>query len=367
MEIFYLPDLGEGLPDAEVHEWHVKVGDKVEKDQLLVSMETAKAVVEVPSPQQGTIKKLYGNVGDIINTGTPLVEFESSGEKTAATVAGKLQVSDNVLTEPAAGITRQARERSIKALPAARQLAQKLNIDLSQVRGSGPGGQITTTDVQAQATSNAYSEAITGVRRTMAQAMSRSHQEVVPVTLMDDADLSAWLPENDITARIIRALCKACAEVPALNAWFDGPTLTRELFSDVQLGLAIDSEDGLFVPVLKKAQSMPKEELRATINTYKQQVKERTIPQQALHGATITLSNFGVFAGRYGNPIVVPPTVAIVGTGKIRKQGVFNEANGNWENHSILPLSLTFDHRAATGGEASRFMATLIQELQQKE
>lgn len=386
---FNLPDLGEGLPDAEIHEWHVQVGDFVKTDQLLVSMETAKAVVEVPSPTTGVITKLYGNVGDIIDTGSPLVEYveekatsepaPAASKNAAATVAGALEVTDRVIVEPAAGITPTATTANIKALPAVRMLAKQLNVDIANVTATGPNGQITAEDIKnaAQMTSSPAApsktkaelspnqEALRGVRRAMAISMAQAHAEVVGVTLVDDADIHAWPKDTDITVRVLRAIAVACKAEPALNALYDGKNMARELKTDVNIGMAMDSGDGLFVPVIKNADQQTFPALRQQINTYKEQVKARTIPPADLQGATISLSNFGVFAGRYANPVVVPPCVAIIGTGKIRDEVV--AAEGNPAIHRILPLSLTFDHRAATGGEASRFLGALIQDLQQKE
>lgn len=380
-QYFNLPDLGEGLAEAEIHEWYVKAGDEVKVDQLLVSMETAKAVVDVPSPVTGTIAKLYGKAGDVIPTGAHLVEFVADPahapappRKDAATVAGALEVSDRVIQEPAAGITPTASATSnLKVLPAVRMLAKQLNVDLTTVTPTGANGQISADDVKhaAQRTAPAAASPLTnavplrGVQKAMAVGMSHAHIEVVPVTLVDDADIHAWVADTDITTRVLRAIVVACRAEPSLNAYFDGKNLARELKTDVNIGLAMDSAEGLFVPVIKNVEARSAADLRQLINTYKQQVSSRTIPQADLHGATISLSNFGTMAGRYANPIVMPPCVAIIGTGRIRDEVV--AVDGKAVVHRRIPLSLTFDHRAATGGEASRFLGALIQDLQKAE
>ncbi len=368
MKVFKLPDLGEGLPDAQIRQWHVKVGDTVAIDQPLVAMETAKAVVEVPSPWAGQIGELHGVEDDIIDTGAPLISFSvvtstHAEKQDTGTVVGHLERSNAVVPE-----TAQVMERStstIKATPAVKQLAKQLHVDLTQITGSGPGNTITALDVK-----NAVQishpiidglEPLKGVRRSMMQAMVKSHQEVVPATIVDEADIFAWQGENDITLRIIRAICHACKMEPSLNAWYDSKAMGRKLFTDVNLGLAIDSDEGLFVPVIEKAQNNP--ELRNLINTYKKQVKDRSIPTEKLSGATITLSNFGVFAGQFATPVVVPPQVAIMGVGKIKESPVVHQ--GQIVAHRLIPLSLTFDHRAVTGGEASRFLYALIQDLKE--
>lgn len=373
MKTFKLPDLGEGLPDAEIHQWHVKEGDTIKADEPMVSMETAKAVVEVPAPRSGRILKLYGKAGDIIKTGEPLVEFEDGEDQPqkrqdAGTVAGRVEVGNIVIEESPTGVKPVTASTTIKAMPAVRALAKRLNVDLTLIKGTGANGQITAEDVERANTASAPTEgyeALRGVRRVMATTMMQSHVEVVPVTLVDDADLNTWPKGTDITLRVIRAIIAGCAVEPSLNAWFDGKTMSRRLLQEINIGIAMDSTEGLFVPVIKNAAKGEAKELRNTIETFKSQVKDRSIPADDLRGATIMLSNFGTFAGRYANPIIVPPVVAILGTGRIREEVV--AAQGKPEIHRILPLSLTIDHRAVTGGEATRFLNAVIQDLQAAE
>ena len=391
MKIFKLPDLGEGLPDAEIVEWHVNEGDQIKTDQAMVSMETAKAVVEVPAPRDGVVAKLYGKAGDIIKTGAPLVEFtdgEASAQSTptealqedAATVVGAVEVGNTLLEESATGVqVSQQAIGGINAIPAVRKMAQGLGIDLSRVQGSGSNGRITAADVQSafkhkdaqvqvampSTPSNASQEPVRGVRRAMAQAMALSHREIAAVTINDDADIHAWNEGNNITLRIIRALVTACSAQPELNAWFDNQKMTRTLHGDVNIGIAMDSSEGLFVPVLQQAHSKNAVQIREAINHFKQQVAERTLEPRALQGATIMLSNFGTFAGRYANPMINPPCVAIIGTGRLRKEVVMSDSG--CENHRIIPLSITIDHRAVTGGEAARFLAAMINDLAKPE
>jgi pyruvate dehydrogenase E2 component (dihydrolipoamide acetyltransferase) len=507
---FHLPDLGEGLPDATIVDWFVKEGDVVRLDAPLVSMETAKAVVEVPSPYSGKVARLHGKAGDVIDTGAPLVEIEldpnlpqraeaestghhhappkkastgttapddarkvvasdeggeiakprgapPSGERAdAGTVVGAMEASDRVVSEQALSVG------GIKAVPAVRALAKKLGVDIARVAPSGAGGVVTAQDVkyaaaagtarvgaipgassdrhpaspsaaardairgiaQAQqprppgevgarsapgegsgssqrrsepgpspapsghplpvgegrartplsasgqpmrtappghAPAFGQPEQLKGVRRNMARVMADAHAKVVPTTLCDNADISRWLPGSDITVRLIRAIVAACKQVPALNAWFDGENLTRTLHPHVDVGIAVDTEDGLFVPALRNADVLDAAGVRTAVNRIREQVQNRTIPPEELKGYTISLSNFGVFAGRYATPVVVPPCVAIVAAGKLRHDVV--AVMGAIETHRVIPLSLTFDHRAATGGEAARFLKALLDDL----
>jgi 2-oxoisovalerate dehydrogenase E2 component (dihydrolipoyl transacylase) len=464
---FKLPDLGEGLPDATIVEWFVKEGDTVRLDENLVSMETAKAVVEVPSPVSGKVLKLAGAPGDVITTGSMLAEFEldpslpqraegqdtghhhgggdgnghsvgsqdpapddrvvasdeggaisadgepapkgeaggDGGRDDAGTVVGAMQSSDAVRSDAVSSAG------GVKAMPAVRALARKLKVDLARVSPSGADGVVTMADVkraaadgsatagsttrtspaqagrtQGQAAAPAAAarstvsqsgrpmrtqppsvqasgqpEQLKGVRRNMARVMADAHSKVVPTTLCDDADLDAWLGKQDITARLVRAIVTACKTVPALNAWFDGDKLVRTLHPHVDLGIAVDTDDGLFVPALRNADMLDARGLREGINRLRAQVEDRSIPASELAGYTISLSNFGMFAGRYATPVVVPPCVAIVGAGKLSHDVV--AVIGGIEVHRRMPISLTFDHRAATGGEAARFLKALLDDL----
>lgn len=487
MKVFKLPDLGEGLPDAEIVEWLVEEGDVVELDQPMVSMETAKAVVEVPSPYAGKVSKFHGGPGDVIQTGAPLAEFEVEGDSGAdegptsdeneaapietsaeleadadtetevrfdeeislddsgesdqpfeaesehaseasaesgpsqdpesestsdsepdradtGTVVGNVQSSNEVLSE------RTSVVGGVKVTPAVRALARKLKIDLSRVEASGPDGIVTAGDVRkaaesgqaaaspagaatqspradeahepapspepalagadAQAKTESTSpsgdwEPIRGTRRTMARVMSESHKQVVPTSLMDDADIHAWRPGEDITARLLRALWAGAQAEPGLNAWYDGDNNMRMRHKKLHVGMAVDTEDGLFVAALRNVDSADRAQLRAEINRLRENVASRSIPPEDLKDYTIVLSNFGKFAGRYATPVVTPPCVAIVAAGKLRHEVV--PVLGGIEVHRIVPISLTFDHRACTGGEAARFLKAMLDDLARAE
>ena len=442
MKVFKLPDLGEGLPDAEIVEWLVEEGDEVKTDQPMVSMETAKAVVEVPSPYTGKIVKFHGQAGDVIETHAPLCEFEVEGEEgadpgdaqqaaedatpptpqeeksapapaadtadeTAAddegeredsgTVVGAMEASDEKVTSGMQTVGGK------KVTPAVRALAKKLKVDLAQVDGSGNGGVVTAKDVkqaakdgsakigqkkaepatslhekkaepaqkkrepktapppQPKAPPSGEWEPVRGTRRTMARIMSESHKSVVPTTLMDDADIHAWTHGQDITVRLIRSLWAGAQAEPGLNAWYDGEQGLRAVHKGMDVGMAVDTEDGLFVAALRDVHSKSPSEVRADINNLRDNVKNRSIPPEDLKDYTIVLSNFGVFAGRYATPVITPPCVTIVAAGKLRNEVV--PVLGGFEVHRTIPLSLTFDHRASTGGEAARFLKAMIEDL----
>jgi pyruvate dehydrogenase E2 component (dihydrolipoamide acetyltransferase) len=364
MSVFTLPDLGEGLQEAEIVTWHVSPGDQVVVDQPLVSVETDKAIVDIPSPQAGRIAKVYGEVGQVVKLGAPLVEFDETGRAPdAGTVVGEVAVGKEVVKEPPAAVTASA--AGVKATPAVRALAHRLDVDLSIVTPSGPDGLITVADVQrvARILSEVEPlEPLRGVRRAMAGHMALAHAEVVPVTIIDDADVQNWPAGADITVRLIRALVAACAAEPALNAWYDAQAVGRRVRKTIDLGIAVDTPDGLFVPVLRDAGNRSDTQLRSEVDRLRAGVKARSLSPEELRGNTITLSNFGMIAGKYASPVILPPTVAILGAGRKFRAPV--AVGDGVEVHELLPLSLTFDHRAVTGGEAGRFLGAVIADLQ---
>ncbi len=383
MTTFNLPDLGEGLPDAEIREWYVQVDDDIKVDQPMVAMETAKALVDIPAPFSGKITKLYGKSGDIIKTGQGLIDIEaeiSTKKNDQATVVGNLQLGNRIINESPLGIqqkqTSRPNQNGIKATPAIRALAKKFQINLNDCKGTGPNGQILAADIEKMMQQKSSKETgstslsslasgyepLRGVRRVMASTMKQTQLSIVPVTLVDDADIHAWPEKTDITLRLIRAVMSACQREPRLNAWFDESKLALCKHSQIDLGLAMDATEGLFVPVLKNVAQESAINLRKAIDKFKLEVKNRSISPDDLLGATFVLSNVGVFAGRYATPIIIPPMVAILAAGRINEKVVVEE--GKISVHKQLPLSLTVDHRVITGGEAARFLSALIIDLQ---
>ena len=372
MTVFNLPDLGEGLHEAEIVNWHVSVGDHVVADQPLVSVETDKAVVEIPSPQAGNIARRFGAPGERVQAGAPLVEFADAAAADTGTVVGELPAAATgapAAAQPAEDEAPAPRApRPVKATPAVRALARRLGVDLGVVAPSGPDGLAIRADVERAARALAAAgplEPLRGVRRAMARNMARSQAEVAPATLMDVADVDAWAPDADISVRLIRAVVAGCRAQSALNAWFDGAALGRRLHAKVDLAIAMDTPDGLFAPVLRDVGARDAAYLRRGLEAMKKDVAARTVPLEELRGATFTLSNFGMLAGRHAALVVVPPQVAILGAGRLAPQVV--AVDDKPAVRRVLPLSLTFDHRAVTGGEAAGFLAAAIADLQRPE
>lgn len=363
MKMFALPDLGEGLQDAEIVSWHVAVGDHVVADQPLVAVETDKAVIEIPSPHAGHIERLCAEVGERIKVGAPVVEFaEGTSPDTGAIVGELAKPVPARAAEPV-----QPSVAGVRAAPAVRRRAQELGVELAEATGTGPNGAITIEDVEKLARIAAVvtpEEELKGVRRAMAVKMAKSGAEVVPATVTGDADIGDWQAAEDFTVRLVRAIVAGCKAAPALNAWYDGARLTRRMHAAIDLGLAVDTADGLIVPVLRDVGSREAGSLRKGINALKADVRARTVPLAELRGQTITLSNFGMFGGRYAALVIVPPQVAILGAGMARSMVV--PRGGEPTVRRILPLSLTFDHRAVTGGEAAHFLHAAIEDLERK-
>ncbi len=364
---FLLPDLGEGLQEAEIVAWEVSAGDHVVADQPLVSVETDKAVVEIPSPQSGRIAVLHGGVGDIIEVGAPIVEFEGDGPplKEAGGIVGDVPTDTDVEVKEEHGVDVKAPGAKVKATPAVRAIARKLDVDLSHVRPSGAGGTITKADIERVAKTLERAgplEELRGVRRSMARNMTLSGAQVVPATIHEEADVDAWGKESNPTVRLVRAIVAGCKAEGALNAWYDSAREGRRVSPVVDLGIAVDTGDGLFVPVLRDVASRDDEDLRKGLDALVTAVKARKVPAEELRGQTITLSNYGTLVGRFGNLVVVPPQVAILGAGRIAERVV--AVDGQIVVRRMLPLSLTFDHRVVSGGEAARFLAGVIADLE---
>jgi 2-oxoisovalerate dehydrogenase E2 component (dihydrolipoyl transacylase) len=357
---FTLPDLGEGLEEAEIVSWLVNEGDHVVANQPLVSVETDKAVVEIPSPWSGTIARRFGAKGDVVKVGTALVEFSEQAGADTGTIVGEVERGEGAARQAEA----PSRAQGLQVLPAIRALARKLEVDLNLVQGSGAGGMITRADVERAARSlkeAGPAEPLKGMRRAMAQRMTLAHAQVVPTTVIDEADIDAWSKDADITIRLVQAIATACKAEPSLNAWYNADAGERRLLSRVDVGIAVDLEGGLIVPVLRNVGERDSTDLRAGLDRLRADAAARSIPPEELRGATITLSNFGMIAGRFASLVVVPPQVAIVGAGRAEPRVVVDQSRQ--VIHRVLPLSLTFDHRAVTGGEAARFLVALKSSL----
>ncbi len=319
---FKLPDLGEGLTEATIHKWHVQPNDHVTKDQTLVTVETAKALVDLPSPFTGTILKIYGTEQSIIKVDNILLEYTNLANATAET-------SSTI----------------IGALP-----------EKSWHWGVVRKPKANTIDIYKQSClpKPKYEESLHGIRKSMAQTMHNVNREVVLTTIMNDAILNA--SSIDISIALIKAIIYACSKEPNLNAWFDYASLSRTIHKDINLGIACDTPNGLFVPVLPLVDPHS-QDLRASLNQIKHQIHTGCLQNSTIK-PTFTLSNIGSIGGKYATPIIIPPQVAILAAGKLYSSYTMhqNQLQPVW----LLPLSLSFDHRVVTGGEAARFLQAIL-------
>lgn len=360
--LFCLPDLGEGLTEAEIVSWHVAAGDRIVADQPLVTVETDKAVVDIPSPRGGVIEAYIGEPGEVISVGAPLVRFSVDGERAdQAAVVGELpEAESKPLAAPVIPVSSPGQQGRVRAAPRARARARALGVDLALVAPSGPDGVIQLSDVETAA--GGSTRPISGVRRAMAKRMADAHARVVRASVTGEADVSAWLTSGSPILRLIRAIAKAVEAAPVLNAWFDDVAGSITLQTSVNVGIAMETADGLFVPVLEDVQGKDALVLAAELDTLGRAVNDRSIRPESMRGQTITLSNFGALGGLHAELVVVPPQVAIVGAGRRFERLVLND--GELITALVLPLSISFDHRVITGAEACTFLNALTDDLE---
>lgn len=433
---FLLPDLGEGLEEAELIEWCVEVGQHVNEFDIIAKVETAKALAEVPADRTGTIAILHGKPGDKMKVHAPFVTYAGDGASKAPATApeknGKHDVADTNHNEveeqredagtvvgslqPMEGVGGD----KVRAAPAVRRLARDLNVDLSTVAGSGVAGRIMMNDVKAAAergTSTSTRSApvpsrstttlapprttspkpaappinfgagesvripFRGIRRTIAEKMRQSVGTAVHFHVMDDADVSKLdnLRRTLMTASgekisflplVAAAVCKILAgefgsDLAKLNSTVDDEKNEIILHKPVHLGMAVDTENGLMVPVIHNANQFGVIKLASEITSLAAACRDRSIGVEKLRGGTFTISNFGSYAGRYGTTIINYPEVGILGVGRMREGVVVRD--GMIGVGKMLPLTLACDHRVIDGGTATNFLAKVIELLQNPE
>ncbi len=347
--VFSLPDLGEGLEEGTIVAWLVSPGDRVALNQPLVEIETAKAVVEVPSPFAGRIATLHGEQDDNVPVGAPLVTFEIEETGTAG-----------------------AAVREVKATPPVRRLAKELGVDLTSLSGAGPGGRITDEDVRAAAGSSAAAPGtrrveLTPVRRAIATNLEKQTAipQVTTFRTLDCTSLEELRTELSVSPLpvTVAALCRTVAEHPLLNAGWGGDHIVMR--SEVNVGLAADTERGLVVPVLKSAQDLGILAIAERIRSLAEAARGGTLHPEDLAGATIAVSNTGSYGSQAGTPLLSPGTAVTMALGVIEQRALVVE--GRVEARPAATLSLTFDHRVLDGAAAGRALTYLVELLQSPE
>lgn len=343
MKQFLLPDLGEGLHEATLIEWQVTPQQFIKQGELLLTVETAKAIVEIPAPEDLTVENILYQQGQAIKVGTALLNYHTT--ETSQQASNPSSKSISVVGELAEANAKQEIQREF--IVGSQRFSQQEQQQAAQAL------QCTHTSPILQ---TSQTIALTGTRLAMMQQLSQAHQQVALVTIFDEACVK-WSSKRKALARLIIALCAACKVEPKLNAWFKSDSLLLQ--QDVNMGLAVNTPQGLLVPVIAQAQLLSGTDLEEKIALAKQAANELR-PNSVQ--ATISLSNFGMLAGRFATPMVVPPQVAILGVGRIELRYLLSK-KGNIKKRTVIPLSLSFDHRVLTGAEAARFLEAVMDNL----
>ena len=339
-----LPDLGEGLTEGEIARWLVAEGQEVAEDDPLVEIQTDKTTVEIPSPAAGKVTQILVEEGKVVPVGTVLVVIGGDG--------GPVHKATESRSEPPS--------RGAKATPLVRKIAQDLGVELDSLTGTGPQGRITEQDVRAAGSPReGRREPLRGVRRLIAEHMSRAHREVPAVT---------WVEECDFTGvdlkRLVATTLKACAaslqKFPELNARLEGDDIVY--LDRYDLGVAVQTEQGLVVPVVRGCDSRPVDELQADVERLADAARAGTLAAEELRGSTFTVTSAGKLAGLFQTPIVNHPEVAILSIGRIAERPVVRD--GEIASAPVGYVSVTFDHRLVDGARAAEFGLDVIRRLQ---
>jgi len=404
---FRLPDIGEGLTEAEIVSWLVAEGDLVESDQPIVEVETDKAVVEIPSPYAGVVLQHGGAEGEVLAVGAVLVVIGEANESAARTpisplveepvveqpqpIVGTLSEEAEIIEPPSEVVIETTQK--VKALPIVRKMARDAGIDIQMIVGTGPDGRVTREDVEAVTSAMAppdrvvpapvVTEAVVAeasderqqmsrLRRTIATNMSKSWAEIPHVTTFDDVDATRLFEVRKalsdrhetkipLEALVIRAVLPALNVFPEFNATLDGDDLVVHGSHDI--GIAVDTADGLIVAVVKDADSRNVLELSDEIRRLGEGARERTLELGELTGQTFTVSNIGAVGGGHGTPIVPYGTTGILSVGRAQAKPIVYE--DDLAIASVMPLSISYDHRVIDGGTGRRFMALVMENLEE--
>ena len=344
---FKLPDLGEGLTEGEVARWLVSEGDEVAEDQPLVEIQTDKTTVEIPSPAAGKVAQILVEEGKVVPVGTILVVI---GEDGAAPIANE--------PEP-----RKETPKKVRATPLVRRLAQELGVDLESLSGRGPQGRITEQDVRGAAEGvepgEGRREPLRGVRRLIAEHMARAHKEVPAVTWVEECDFSG-VDLQLLVPTVLKATAETLQEFPELNARLEGDAIVY--LDRYDLGVAVQTDDGLVVPVVRGCDSASIDELADEVKRLADAARTGALKPEELRGSTFTVTSAGKLGGLLQTPIVNHPEVAILSIGRIAERPIVRD--GELAVGRTGYISLTFDHRVVDGARAAEFGLAVIRRLE---
>jgi pyruvate/2-oxoglutarate dehydrogenase complex dihydrolipoamide acyltransferase (E2) component len=359
---FKLPDLGEGLTEGEIARWLVQEGQEVAEDDPLVEIQTDKTTVEIPSPAAGKVARIMVGEGDVVPVGTVLVVIGEDGaepdEPTAAAPQESVESPRLKGSDP---------EPKVRATPLVRKVAQELGVDLAGIAGSGPQGRITEEDVRGAASDGGLTpggpegrrEPLRGVRRLIAEHMAKAHREVPPVTWVEECDFGA-LDRELLIAATLKACAEALQEFPELNARLEGDEIVY--LERYDLGVAVQTEQGLVVPVVRGCDTRPLEELDADVRRLADEARAGRLKPEDLRGSTFTVTSAGKLAGLFQTPIVNHPEVAILSLGRIADRPVVRD--GEIVSRPVGYVAITFDHRVVDGARAADFGLAVIRRLE---
>jgi pyruvate dehydrogenase E2 component (dihydrolipoamide acetyltransferase) len=359
---FRLPDLGEGLTEGEVARWLVAEGDRVEEDQPLVEVQTDKATVEIPSPHAGTVLKILVAEGSVAPVGAVLVVIGEQGEQLLHAVETPDSVDERGAGGPLVAVVPPDAAEAVRATPAVRRLAKELGVGLSGIGGTGPGGRIVESDVRAAAAGageGARRIPVRGVRRAIVEQVTRAHREIPAVTFVEEcdfggADLARLVPLS------IHAAAESLADYPELNARLAGEEIV--LFDRVDVGVAVQTDEGLLVPVVRGCERLSVDEIEAEVRRLAEGARAGTLSADELRGSTFTVTSAGKLGGLFVTPLVNHPEVAILGLHRIADRPVARD--GTVVIRPIGHVSVTFDHRVVDGARAAAFCLDVIERLQ---
>lgn len=414
--IFKFPDIGEGLEEGVIIQWHVDKGQKVKMGESLVTMETDKVVTEIPSPRDGVIAARYGSEGETIRVGAALVEIELDGDEVAinqiedkpkaesveeegAGVVGTLEVAGNdfVLTASKEGVAEEKdnnlRQSKALATPVARAMAKEMGIDINLVRGTGPGQRVMKNDIlnyskqdskpivsKPLASDNLLEdrlevEPLSQIRKTIAKNMIQSKHNAAHMTVFEEVEISEldrvrkkykdYFKDENIRITylsfIVKAVALALKKHKSLNAEMDmekGVMIYKKYYN---IGIAADTEKGLVVPVIKNADKLSVKEIALEIQTLADKARDGKLSMDDMKDGTFTITSYGSIGGLFAVPVINYPQAGILGIGRISKQPVVKD--DKLDIGLMLPLSLSVDHRIADGGETSRFLNRVMSYL----
>jgi 2-oxoisovalerate dehydrogenase E2 component (dihydrolipoyl transacylase) len=385
-----LPDVGEGVAEAEIVSWLVVVGDEVTPNSVLAEVLTDKATVEISSPVTGVVAALHGEPGDLLAVGSDLIEIDTGdADEAADEPAGDAAVTpeieaDEVVAEPGVAASEPATpaERGPRrtAAPAVRARAQALGLNLAEVKGTGPEGRVvhadldrvvaggTTARTRSAGSDEFRQEPVRGVRRQIAERLSRAWAEIPHITYVDAVDateverlrgeLNRQHGDRRVRLTILpfiaRAIVIACAEQPHLNAHYDHAAETLTIFDAVHVGIATQTDTGLLVPVIRSVETLGLWDIAAELGRVTAAARDGSATRGELSNSTITITSLGALGGLVTTPILNPPQVAIVGVNKMEIRAVWR--NGSFEPRQMFNLSSSFDHRMIDGWDAATFV-----------